>query len=525
MKRQTFQSLRKYLLLSISFLYLFNGFKTFAQEVVYDETGCSYTSYSGLVMCGYQGWFSCQGDPLNAGWFHYPHDGQIKPYYINIDFWPDMREYQKKYVAPGFKYADGSQAYLFSSVDSATIDLHFKWMRDYGIDGVFVQRFVSQTTGGTGKTRVNTVLKYALKAAKKYNRAIAIMYDGGIDNETQYNRIKNDWNEIVETFKLFDPTVNPTFLRHKGKPVFSLWGYGINSRGYNPEWFDKLCEDIKGSVEKKVTIMIGTPYYWRDQISDCVTDASYLPTLKKWVDIISPWAVGRYRSNNAISKINSQVQADLAWCKTNKIDYAPVVFPGFSWHNMKGGDNNPYDDYPREDGNFLWKQISTAKSAGATTLYVAMFDEMDEGTCIFKCETDDKLPLNGSGRFIGYNSSLGSDYYLWLTGQATNWIHGQSGYNSLKPVRKDVSAVKDLRQQNRVNIYKVDNRLVIEKDDTSNLDVTMYSIGGNVVKNSTITVSPNRQEICLNNLSNGIYIVRANSNNDIVTTKIKVENN
>jgi hypothetical protein len=392
-------------------------------------------------MCGYQGWFSCAGDPVNAGWFHYPRDNKVEPGYIGIDFYPDMTEYEKKYVAPGFKYADGSQAYLFSSADSSTVDLHFKWMRDYGIDGVFIQRFVSQTTGGTGKKRVNMVLDYALKAAKKYNRAIAVMYDGGIDNETQYNRITSDWNEIVAEFDLFNPQKNPTFLRHNGKPVFALWGYGVNSRGYDPVWFDNLCAAIKGEVEKKVSIMIGTPYYWREQVSDCVPDASYHPSLKKWVDIISPWAVGRYRSNNVLLKVEQQVQADLAWCNANQIDYVPVAFPGFSWQNMKGGDNNPYDDYPRQKGNFLWNQVATAKTKGADKLYIAMFDEMDEGTCIFMCETHDRLPLNGSGRFVGYDNDLGSDYYLWLSGQATNWFHGQTGYNATKPVRAAVKTI------------------------------------------------------------------------------------
>ncbi|MDR1683707.1 MAG: T9SS type A sorting domain-containing protein [Candidatus Symbiothrix sp.] len=412
-----------------------------SQEVTYDETGCHYTSYNGLVMAGYQGWFSCPNDPVNAGWFHYPHDNKVQPGFINIDFWPDMREYEKKYTAPDFQYADGSQAYLFSSADSSTVDLHFKWMKEHGIDGVFVQRFVSQTVGGTGKTRVNTVLKYALKAAKKYDRAIAVMYDGGINNETDYNRITSDWKEIVTNFKLFDPVENPTFLRHNGKPVFSLWGFGVSSRGFEPDWFEALCDSIKGETAKKVSIMIGTPYYWREQIQDCVTDARYHASLEKWVDIISPWAVGRYRSNNAVSKISQTVVADLTWCNQRGITYVPVVFPGFSWHNMKGGDNNPYDDYPRESGNFLWKQVAATKNAGAYSLYVAMFDEMDEGTCIFKCETTNHVPLNGEGTFVGYDDDLGSDYYLWLTGQAARWIHGASGYGSAKPMRVMTNAV------------------------------------------------------------------------------------
>jgi hypothetical protein len=439
MKKINLYTLKVFFLIAFVFVCA----KTYSQEqeVIYDETGCVYTSYDGLLMCGYQGWFSCQGDPTKMGWVHYPKDGTLRPGSVSIDFWPDMTEYEKKYAAPGFKYADGSQAYLFGSGDYETVDLHFKWMKEHGIDGVFVQRFVSQTVSGAAKERVNMVLKHALIAAKKYNRAIAVMYDGGIDNETQYNRISSDWNEIVEMFDLYNPQVNPTFLRHEGKPVFSLWGYGVSSRGFDPVWFDRLMENVKGSTAKKTTVMIGTPYYWREQISDCVTDTRYLPSLKKWVDIISPWAVGRYRSNNAVSKVQDQVQKDLAWCNANNIDYVPVAFPGFSWQNMKGGSNNPYDDYPREGGNFLWKQISSAMGKGADKLYIAMFDEMDEGTCIFKCETDNHTPLNGSGKFVGYENNLGSDYYLWLTGQAANWVHGKTGYSATKPVREITNAV------------------------------------------------------------------------------------
>ncbi|KAA6303710.1 MAG: hypothetical protein EZS26_000261 [Candidatus Ordinivivax streblomastigis] len=404
-------------------------------EVVYDETGCLYTSYNKLVMAGYQGWFSCQGDPSRMGWVHYPHDGQLKPGSVNIDYWPDMAEYENKYAAPGFQYADGSQAYLFSSSDSSTVDLHFKWMKEYGIDGVFVQRFVSQTTGGLAKERVNTVLRLALKAAKKYGRAIAIMYDGSAGSEQDYQRITSDWNELVELFNLYDNVENPTFLRHNGKPVFSLWGYGFTSRGFDPAIFDKICENIRGSEAKKVSIMLGVPYNWRTLSGDCVDDDRFHESLKKWVDIISPWAVGRYNSSNAISAITTNVTADLKWCADNKKDYSPVVYPGFSWRNMQGGDNQ-YDATPREKGDFLWKQVVAAKQAKAKMAYVAMFDELDEGTCIFKCETANHLPLNGTGKFIGYENEVGSDHYLWLTGKAADLFHGGGGYGTSQPIRK-----------------------------------------------------------------------------------------
>jgi hypothetical protein len=409
-------------------------------EVVYDETGCLYTSYNQLVMCGYQGWFSCQGDPSNMGWVHYPHDGTLRPGAINIDFWPDITEYEKQYVAPNFKYADGSQAYLFSSADYSSVDLHFKWMKDYGIDGVFVQRFVSQTVGGAAKSRVNMVLEHCLKAAKKYGRAVAVMYDGSAGSEQDYERITSDWNELVELYKLYDPVENPTFLRHNGKPVFSLWGYGFTSRGFDPQIFDRICENIRGAEQKKVSIMLGVPYNWRTLSGDCVDDERFHESLKKWVDIIMPWGVGRYRNNNASETVTANVTADLQWCKANKIDYVPVAYPGFSWANMKGGDNQ-YDATPREGGDFFWNQVVASKQAynqvkpKAQMLYVAMFDELDEGTCIFKCETDDHLPLNGVGRFVGYENERGSDHYLWLAGKASELFHGGAGFGTSQPVR------------------------------------------------------------------------------------------
>jgi hypothetical protein len=147
-----------------------------------------------------------------------------------------------------------------------------------------------------------------------------------------------------------------------------------------------------------------------------------------------PWAVGRYQQTN-YDKIAPTILAnDIQWCKENKVDYIPLVFPGFSWGNLK---NNPaiYNATPRNEGEFLWKQAAGAKLAGAKSLYVAMFDEIDEGTAIFKCLREKELPMNGPNKFVGIENNLASDYYLWLTGKAAGWFHGEKGYSSIKPVR------------------------------------------------------------------------------------------
>ena len=97
-------------------------------------------------MAGYQGWFSVKGDDSgNNGYVHCGRDGKFEPGYAGIEFWPDMTEYTKKYPVD-FVYPDNSQAYFFSSSDEETVDLHFKWMQQYGIDGVFIQRFISSIT-------------------------------------------------------------------------------------------------------------------------------------------------------------------------------------------------------------------------------------------------------------------------------------------------------------------------------------------------------------------------------------------
>ena len=89
-----------------------------------------YPSYKGLIMAGYQGWFRQPKDGLM-----YPDENSVR-----IDMWPDIKEYSKTYPT-GLKQADGTVARFFSSTDESTVDLHFKWMKDYGLDGVFMQRF------------------------------------------------------------------------------------------------------------------------------------------------------------------------------------------------------------------------------------------------------------------------------------------------------------------------------------------------------------------------------------------------
>lgn len=402
-------------------------------DTVYDETGCLYTSYKALVMAGYQGWFTAEGDGAERGWHHYEKSGKFEPGMNTIDFWPDVTEYDRTYKT-AFKYADGSDAYVYSPYDEESVDLHFKWMKEYGIDGVFMQRFVSEIKSVKGKRHFNKVLASALKAAKKYERAICVMYDLSGCSSSDTSILINDWNELRQIFSLFNNVENPTYLRHNKKPLVVLWGVGFNdSRKYTINDVKNIITNLKDSTNR-VSVMLGVPYYWRTLERDTENNP-LLHTVIRSADIIMPWAVGRYNSGSYAGIAPDRLTGDISWCKNNKVNYVPLAFPGFSWGNLKG-DTGIYNQIPRMEGDFLWKQVSGAKMAGSESLYVAMFDEIDEGTAIYKCAKEGALPLNGTGRFVGIEESLDSDYYLWLTGQATRWFHGETSFSSIKPLRK-----------------------------------------------------------------------------------------
>ncbi|WP_461104585.1 glycoside hydrolase family 71/99-like protein [Spirosoma koreense] len=408
--------------------------KSQSAEVHYDETGCLYTQYRGLVMAGYQGWFTAQGDSADRGWHHYEKRGKFEPGYASIDFWPDTQEYPTTYKT-AFEYPTGEAAYVYSPYDETSVDLHFKWMKDYGIDGVFMQRFLVEVKSEKGKRHFNKVLMNALKASKKYGRALCIMYDLSGSTAADLDLLVSDWNELQQLFALFDNQENPTYLRHNGRPLLAIWGVGFNdNRNYTISDIQRLVDTLKGPT-RKTSILLGVPYYWRTMTKD-TERSDLLPAVIKSADIIMPWAVGRYNPTTYKSVATKTLKGDIAWCQAANVDYVPLVFPGFSWGNLK---NSPtvYNQIPRQNGNFLWQQVVGARQAGAQSLYVAMFDEVDEGTAIFKTKKEGDLPVNGDGKFVGIEANLDSDYYLWLTGQAANWFHGLAGYRSQKPSRSN----------------------------------------------------------------------------------------
>lgn len=395
-------------------------------------TGVDTSTLTGKVMCGYQGWYTCPGDGSDRGWFHWGQRG-FEPGNCSIDLWPDMTELDQdeKFPTP-FKHADGSTAYVFSSYNRKTVLRHFEWMRDYGIDGVFVQRYPVQTFEPVALNHVNTVLDSCREGANRYGRTYAVMYDLSGLGADQMQRVIDDWKLLVDEMKLTRDEADGAYLHHHGKPVVAVWGIGFNDdRKYTLEECAKLVDFLKNDRQYGgCTVMVGVPTGWRTLDLDAVKDRT-LHSVVLEADIISPWTVGRYRSRaGAREYARTRLKADLNWCRARGKDYLPVVFPGFSWHNMVPG--SELDATPRLGGRFLWVQYTADVASGATMIYQAMFDELDEGTAILKCTND---PPIGPSPFVTYEG-LPSDHYLWLVGQAGRLLRGEIAATAPMPVRE-----------------------------------------------------------------------------------------
>jgi hypothetical protein len=288
-------------------------------------------------------------------------------------------------------------------------------MEQYGIDGVFVQRFVNGLRNPESQEHCNQVLANCREGANTHGRAYAVMYDlSGLD-EGRIHEVMDDWRMLRRKMAI---TEDPAYLHHHGKPVVSVWGVGFSDRRrYTLDECKQLVEFLK---QDGCTVMLGVPAHWRNLNMDAMSDPKLLEVIAM-ADIVSPWTVGRYKNlEEAEDYADNLLKPDQAWCRQRKIDFLPVVFPGFSWHNMYTyGKSN---QIPRQRGNFLWKQFTDAKEAGASMVYVAMFDEVDEGTAIFKCANN--VPVGTESKFITLEG-LPSDYYLKLVGSGTKLLRGE----------------------------------------------------------------------------------------------------
>lgn len=416
------------------------------------------STLKGKVLFGYQAWHdtagSCASQNVSwcdGSWRHWKDgsgDGATYPDATNVhpDVWPDMSEYPEDamHPTPGFHDKNtGDQMKVYSAFGQGVRDVHFRWMQEYGLDGVFLQRFVHgarcekgfKPTGGC--QRLDYIAETTAKSAEKYERVWAMMYDLSGGKDDIFNVTKKDWEHLDDELGL---TSRPGYLHHDGKPVISVWGFGFSDRGGQVEDAVAFIEWLKA---RGLYVIGGVPTYWRTEDGD--SRPGWLPVYRA-LDCISPWLSGRFHSTQEFDSGECPrercpgaplFRADKAYTDAEALDYAPVVFPGFSWTNMHHNvtsDPPPAPRYsypeggvfnviPRNGGRFWRHQAEwwVRNQSEPLFVYGAMFDEIDEGTSMYKMASS-QADLPREGRFVHMSidgEELPSDFYLSLAGNFT----------------------------------------------------------------------------------------------------------
>jgi hypothetical protein len=378
------------------------------------------SSITDKVVCGYQGWFSCAGDgsPINL-WFHWSGTTQPEPGHLSFEVYPDVSLYDSPdlYLTGFTAHGDGQPSRLFSSYKADVIAAHFALMQTHGIDGIALQRFASELVNNPSfKENRDSIAVRVKRSAENYERLFYLMYDISGLAASNFDSMQTDWqNNITGTLEI---TSSPLYARQNGEPVVCIWGFGFTDRSGSAS---ECLAVINWFKNHGCYVIGGVPTNWRTSNGDSKPgfENVYLA-----FDMISPWTVGRFSNITGANNYKTDyLIPDLAYCNTHGIAYQPVTFPGFAWSNWNGGTKN---QIPRNKGEFLWQQVENIQSLGIPSVYMAMFDEYDEGTALLNMA--DGYSMIPTNQYFLTSSADGTyispDFYLRLTGKATRVIKG-----------------------------------------------------------------------------------------------------
>jgi hypothetical protein len=364
----------------------------------------------GKITVGYQGWFAYPGDgSAYNNWWHWSADNQVPGNAnIGIHAWPDVREYTATYQTNFANLGNGQPAKVFSSFFDQTIDTHFRWMQENGIDAAAIQRF--NPSGQEGIMRNATMVRVKT-SAELHGVKFYVMYDLSGWNTFQ-QEIKDDWTNKMSAY-----TSSKSYAVQNGKPVVCIWGLGFADRTMTPA---AELDVVNWFKSKGCYVIGGVPHEWRQY----TTGSSNFDAVFKALNMISPWMVGAIgdAASSDYYYTNFNVP-DVAYCQANGIDYQPCVLPG----DLAAGQ--------RKHGDFMWRQFYNMVRAGAQGIYISMFDEYNEGNQIAK--TAENLSMVPAGSvFKGLDEDgvvCSADYYLRLTNDGGKMLKGKIALTSVRP--------------------------------------------------------------------------------------------
>jgi|EP00970_Alexandrium_tamarense_P012376 hypothetical protein len=411
--------------------------------------GVSSSTLTNQIIVGYQGWYTYPGDgaPINK-WKHwFADDSPQDPFAanLNVDQYPMMDEYDDVDLAESnVTMPDGSKAKFYSNAKPNVVKKHFEWMADYGISGAFHMRFMVDLDLPKNYNWKTGVLRSVRDAAEASGRVFAVSYNiAGRFSGDVLEDLKNDWMNLVDNELI---TSSDRYLQHNGLPVLRIYGIGFKIVDVADtakildliNWFQKDAEP-----KYRVFLIGGVPSRWRERIGDSREEAEWQSVYES-LDGIHPWHVGRWTTLSAWDTYyTNTIALDAKLCNDLGIVYMPTMWPGFSWHNLKHDKSPqpPINQIPRLGGEFMWSQaFKYAADANIKSIWMAQFDEVDEGTAIYKvAATQNDCPAEGEWLSLDADGvSLPSDWYLRLCGEAQKMLAGEIELSDSIPIKPNL---------------------------------------------------------------------------------------
>jgi hypothetical protein len=197
--------------------------------------------------------------------------------------------------------------------------------------------------------------------------------------------------------------------------------------GFYPDRFDseiamRLLEIFHRDGPLRAVVIGGCPWSWATE-----KDPGWIEVYRK-LDVIKPWNVGNYAREGGVARAaTARWASDLERTKREGQMWMPVLYPGFRWDNLQRLRGRT-SEIPRRRGSFLWEQFVEARKLGVSTAFLAMFDEVDEGTALFKVSNDPPV----EARFATFEG-LPTEYYLRLSGEGSRLLRGERPLSDEQP--------------------------------------------------------------------------------------------
>ena len=397
----------------------------------------------GQVVVGYQGWFKAPNDPDTGSWRHWVGNNSFTPENFSIDMWPYNEEYDFADLtrAGTLTTASGKNAYVFSSAQYGIVDTHFRWMKENGISGAFLQRFLSANVTGAG-SEPEFVLYNVMKAANAHGRTWCIEYDVSEfakkgDQAIALSKIQADWNFLKNDVGILN---DASYLHQGSKPVVVIYGLATphkNEAGEVSPFTVAQADAIQDLFQDGNIFLIGAvPTDWRNLTANNNHHAGFQNHYSHY-DMISVW--NPHQDNYAAD--NARIDAIAAAENVSDIAYLPHTRPGFSWTHLKnlvaGSAEDPY--WPRYGGENQWDKTEILDTLKPEAIFMGMMDEYDEGTAVMPMADDHPAP-HTQRRFLN-NEGQDKFRFLKLTGAMGAVLRGNLATDSTTaPSNDDIDA-------------------------------------------------------------------------------------